>query len=179
MERVVFLRVILGIGLLALVGALVPFSIASPSSRDERALGNSGLPLPRFVSIAQNKANVRRGPGEDYPLLWQYTRIGLPLEIIAEYGQWRQIRDHENAEGWMHARLLRGERSIRVRELVEALPLRSRPAAAAGTVALIQSGSVGRLKDCKANWCEVDVGGHDGWLPRDMLWGVYRFEYNN
>lgn len=172
------LRVVIGVCLLAMVGAVAPFSIAAPSGRDERALGDSGLPLPRFVTIAQNKANVRRGPGEDYPLLWQYTRRGLPLEIVAEYGQWRQVRDHEGAEGWMHGRLLRGERAVMVRELANALPLRRQPSATAGTVALVQSGAIGRLKDCENAWCEVDMGGHDGWLPRDLLWGVYDFEYN-
>ena len=83
-------RVGLGLLLLVSIVSLLPFSIAAQTNRDDRMLGASGLPLPRFVAISENMANVRRGPGEDYPLLYQYRRQGLPLEVMAEYGQWRQ-----------------------------------------------------------------------------------------
>lgn len=176
MDRLVILRICLALGLFVAVAALLPFSIAAQTGVDNRPLGDSGLPLPRFVSIGKSEANVRRGPGEDYPLLYQYRRRGLPVEIIAEYGQWRQVRDHEGAEGWMHARLLRGTRSVMVRQAANALTLRNRPDAAGGVVALVQSGTIGRLEDCENGWCEVDLGSHEGWLQRDMLWGVYAFE---
>lgn len=179
MDRLVILRIGLGLVLLVCVVALLPFSIAAQTNQDDRPLGDSGLPLPRFVSISKSEANVRRGPGEDYPLLYQYQRRGLPLEIVAEYGQWRQVRDHEGAEGWMHARLLRGTRTIMVRQAANALALRARADGAAGVVALVQSGTIGRLEECADAWCEVQFDGHEGWLPRDMLWGVYRFEYND
>ena len=178
MDRLVIFRLGLGLVLLVCVVALLPFSIAAQNNRDERQLSDSGLPLPRFVSVSRTQANVRRGPSEDYPLLYQYRRRGLPLEIVAEYGQWRQVRDHEGSEGWMHARLLRGTRTIMVRQAANALSLRNRADRGAGVVALVQSGSIGRLEDCNGNWCEIQFDGHEGWLPRDMLWGVYRFEYN-
>lgn len=179
MDRLVILRIGLGLVLLVSVVALLPFSIAAQTTTDERPLGDSGLPLPRFVSVSKGEANVRRGPGADYPLLYQYRRRGLPLEIVAEYGQWRQVRDHEGTEGWMHARLLRGNRSALVRQAANALTLRSRPDGAAGVVALVQSGTIGRLEDCDGQWCEIEFDGHEGWLPRAMLWGVYPFEFND
>ena len=128
-------RVGLGLLLLVSIVSLLPFSIAAQTNKDDRVLGESGLPLPRFVAISENMANVRRGPGEDYPLLYQYRRQGLPLEVVAEYGQWRQVRDHEGSEGWMHARLLRGGRHAIIRQAANALPLRNAPAAGAGVVA--------------------------------------------
>ena len=90
MERLVLLRVGLGLLLFVSIVSLLPYSIAAQNSRDDRVLGESGLPLPRFVAISEKQANMRRGPGEDYPLLYQYRRQGLPLEVVAEYGQWRQ-----------------------------------------------------------------------------------------
>ncbi|MBT7641521.1 MAG: SH3 domain-containing protein [Rhodobiaceae bacterium] len=179
MNRLWIVRLSLGLVLLISVVSLVPFSISAQDSRDTRPLGDSGLPLPRFVSINKSEANMRRGPGEDYPLLFQYQRRGLPLEIIAEYGQWRQVRDHEGSEGWMHARLLRGNRTVMLRQAANALILRQRPDMGAGVVALGQSGAIGRLEECEGDWCEIDLGGHEGWVQRDMLWGVYRFEFND
>ena len=159
----------------------IPLLAIANAGADPRPVGESGLPLPRFVSIAQSEANMRRGPGGQYPLIWQYTRRGWPLEIIAEHGRWRQIRDHEGTKGWMHARLLRGKRTIIIRPQIhhQALALRTRPQADAGTVALVQMGVVGQLKKCRGNWCAVSLGDYDGWLPRAQLWGVYDFEFSD
>ena len=176
MERLVLFRVGLGLLLLVSIVSLLPYSIAAQNSRDDRLLGESGLPLPRFVAISEKKANMRRGPGEDYPLLYQYRRQGLPMEVVAEYGQWRQVRDHEGSEGWMHARLLRASRHVIIRQAANALPLRNGANAGAGVVALLQSGALARLKECVEAWCEIEAQGYRGWLQRDNLWGVYAFE---
>ncbi len=171
---IIFLGVVVSVSVSASVAAQT-----TNAPYDTRPLGDSGLPLPRFAAINKTHANVRRGPGADYPLLYQYQRRSLPLEIIAEYGQWRKVRDHEGSEGWMHVRLLRGSRTVILRQAANALRLRNRPDATAGVVALVQAGAIGRLEDCEAAWCEVDLGDHEGWLHRDMLWGVYAFEFND
>jgi SH3-like domain-containing protein len=179
MDRLVILRLGLVMALLSIIVALIPFSISAQTGADHRPLGASGLPLPRFVSINKSAANVRRGPSEEYPLLYQYQRHGLPLEIIGEYGQWRQIRDHEGSEGWMHARLLRGGRTVMLRQAATAHMLRNRAKADGGIVALVQPGAIARLDACDGDWCEIEVKGHTGWLNRDALWGVYDFEFND
>jgi SH3-like domain-containing protein len=194
MIRLLMLRLRVGLSLLVLIAALAPFSISAqspesieesggafgdaPTLQDARPKGASGLLLPRFVSIKSDAANVRRGPGPDFPLLWQYQRRNLPLEIIGEYDGWRQIRDHQGAEGWMKAPLLSGTRSVIVRRSAHAVTLRAVPDATGGVVALVQPGVIGTLDDCKRGWCEVEVDSYDGWLPRDQIWGVYPFEFS-
>ena len=193
MTRPVFLRLCLGLSLLLFMAALAPSSISAQAPRepqtsyqasykngalqDTRPLGASGLALPRFVSIKSDAANVRRGPGPDFPLLWQYQRRNLPLEIIAEYNDWRQIRDHQGGEGWMKAPLLSGTRTVIVRRSAHAVTLRATPDATGGVVALVQPGVIGTLDMCKGDWCEIEVDSYDGWLPRDQIWGVYPFEF--
>ncbi len=184
------LRPRFSLSLLVLMASLVPFSISAqspesiessgdaPALQDARPKGTSGLPLPRFVSIKSGAANVRRGPGPDFPLLWQYQRRNLPLEIIGEYDGWRQIRDHQGAEGWMKAPLLSGTRSVIVRRSAHAVTLRAVPDATGGVIALVQPGVIGTLDECKHGWCEVEVDSYDGWLPRDQIWGVYPFEFS-
>ena len=63
---------------------------------------STGLPLPRFVSLAADRVNVRFGPGRQYPVNWMFARKGLPVEIVAEFDTWRKIRDYDGEEGWIH-----------------------------------------------------------------------------
>jgi SH3-like domain-containing protein len=131
----------------------------------------TNLPLPRFVSMRGETANVRRGPSLDQRVDWAFLRRGLPLEVIAEHGQWRRVRDAEGYGGWVHHTLLSGARTALV--LGEApVPLRADPAEGAAVRALAEPGVVGRLEACAGAWCAIDAGGVEGWLPRAALWGV-------
>ncbi|MEC8467343.1 MAG: SH3 domain-containing protein, partial [Pseudomonadota bacterium] len=52
-----------------------------------------------YGSIRQNEANVRSGPGTQYPILWIYKKFGYPVEILRKYQSWYQIRDIEGETG--------------------------------------------------------------------------------
>ncbi len=77
----------------------------------QAAKGPSGLPLPRFVTLKSKRVNLRIGPGTDYAASWMYLKAGLPVEIIQEYDNWRQIRDADGTEGWVNQSLLSGSRA--------------------------------------------------------------------
>ncbi len=62
--------------------------------------------MPRFVSLKSDRVNVRGGPQKEQEVRWVYTRAGMPVEITAEYENWRRIRDWEGAEGWVYHSLL-------------------------------------------------------------------------
>jgi SH3-like domain-containing protein len=80
-----------------------------------RAKGReTGLPVPRFVSLKSREARTRVGPSLDYGTQWVYQVAGLPVEITAEYGNWRQIRDCDGVSGWMHRALLSSNRTALV-----------------------------------------------------------------
>src|SRR3954467_10988840 len=98
----VFMRIVAGL-LLVLPGGL---TLAA-----EGAGTASGLPVPRFVSLKSDKVNVRAGPTKDHDVAWVYTRSGLPVEITAEFENWRRVRDSEGAEGWVYHSLLSGRRT--------------------------------------------------------------------
>ena len=57
---------------------------------------------------------MRGGPAKDHDVAWVYTRAGLPVEITAEFENWRRIRDSEGAEGWVFHSLLSGRRTALV-----------------------------------------------------------------
>src|SRR6187551_1397129 len=72
----------------------------------------SGLPIPRFASLRSDQVNVRTGPGPRYPIDWVFKRQAMPVEIVAEYENWRKIRDWQGATGWVLQSLLTGKRSF-------------------------------------------------------------------
>ena len=71
----------------------------------------SGLPVPRFVSLKADKVNMHIGPAKTYETKWLYQRAGLPVEITAEFENWRRIRDADGTEGWVYHSLLSGRRT--------------------------------------------------------------------
>ena len=130
----------------------------------------TNLPLPRFVSIKAAEANVRRGPSLEHRIDWVFQRRHMPVEVTAEYGHWRRVRDVEGAGGWVHYSLLSGARYVLVMQ-PETL-LRNKPDAAARAVAKAEPGVVARLGECAPDWCEITAGGYTGWVGKDVLWGV-------
>jgi SH3-like domain-containing protein len=135
----------------------------------------SGLPVPRFVSLKADKVNMHIGPAKHYEVKWLYQRAGLPVEITAEFENWRRIRDSDGTEGWVYHSLLSGRRTgvVMAKSKDELIPLYDRPDAKASVTARLQPGVQGSVKRCNAAWCRVTGQGFDGWIPQERLWGVY------
>ena len=72
----------------------------------------TGLEIPRVVSLKSNEVNLRVGPSTNYPIELTYVTENLPVEIIDEFDVWRKARDHNGTIGWLHKRLIIGERFI-------------------------------------------------------------------
>lgn len=130
----------------------------------------TNLPLPRYVSLKASKANVRRGPSLTHRIDWVFTRRSMPLEVTAEYGHWRRVRDVEGAGGWVHYSLLSGARTVIVEE--DMLPLTVQPTSEAQEKAYLEIGVIARLGECNPDWCRLSSGGYEGWAPKAALWGV-------
>jgi SH3-like domain-containing protein len=151
------------------------FSVSAAKAAMEIATGPSGLPLPRFVSLKADKINVRVGPAKSYEVTWIYTRVGLPVEITAEFENWRRIRDAEGAEGWVYQSLLAGRRTAMVmaKKNAELVPVRQAGRLDGAVTAKLQPGVVGLVRRCSGSWCRISGQGFDGWIEQERLWGVY------
>jgi len=145
---------------------------------EQTAVGSAtGLPVPRFVSLKSDRVTVRAGPTKDQDVRWVFTRLALPVEVTAEFENWRRIRDREGAEGWVYHSLLSGRRTVlvepRTKSQDELLPLHSGAGEASPVVARLQPGVMGSVKRCSGSWCRIVGTGFDGWIEQDRLWGVY------
>ena len=163
---------------LASVAALVLAAAPMANAADAIATGTaSGLPVPRFVSLKPGKVNVRAGPTKDQDVTWVYTRSALPVEVTAEFENWRRVRDWEGAEGWVYHSLLSGRRTALVVPKANVkdapLPIYRGADTASNVVARLQPGVQGTVKRCTGNWCRIAGEGYDGWIEQDRLWGVY------
>jgi SH3-like domain-containing protein len=135
----------------------------------------SGLPVPRFVSLKSDHVNVRSGPTKDHDVAWIFTRPGLPVEITAEFENWRRVRDSDGSEGWVYHSLLSGRRTavVTTKQPNDLTPLYDHADATSAVEARLQTGVVATVKNCASGWCRVTGTGFDGYIQEERLWGVY------
>ena len=154
----------------AITGSLAP-----------NALGASGLPVPRFVSLKNDKVNVRKGPSSEHALAFSYQQKGLPVEITAEFENWRRVRDSEGSEGWILQNMLSGKRTALVAPGRKGsyMNLMNGPSVESGAEARLASGVVAEIKSCDGSWCRVIASGYDGYVDQNMVWGAYPGEAVN
>ncbi len=172
-----FLGAVLFSGLLALPGLITKPAIAQTSIGPE-----TRLPLPRYVSLKTDRVNLREGPSTDHGTRWVYQRAGLPVEIIAEFDNWRRIRDPEGADGWVWHSLLSGRRTAMVvpweRGNGVIVPMHERADAQARIVARLEAGVLASVSRCVEGWCRLAVADGPrseiiGFVEQEKLWGVY------
>ncbi len=148
---------------------------AAEAAVEPRRGPETGLPLPRFVSLKSSEGRARRGPNRSHRIDWLFTRRDMPLRVTAEFEHWRQVEDHEGQGGWMHHALLSGVRTVLVME--DMVTMRNQPQPGALEVAHLQAGVIARILRCEPDWCRIGVEGHRGWVERNALWGVEPHEF--
>jgi SH3-like domain-containing protein len=176
--------------ILALILCCAPMLLHAPAHAQkaetdlsQRKKGSvSGLPMPRFVSLKADEVNVRKGPGWDHAVAWVFHRAGLPVEVIAEFDVWRQVRDSEGATGWVIGSLLSGRRTVLVapwQPKEKTIDLYGSAATSAQVNAKLAPGVLGDIQQCDGMWCRISAGDVSGFLGQELVWGAYPGEKIN
>ena len=133
------------------------------------------LPVPRFVSLRSDKVHVRIGPSQSHEIRWTFAKAGLPVEIIAEFENWRRIRDSDGADGWVHQAMLSGRRTavVRASALTKTVPVYERVGGEGALIAELQPGVLANVRSCAKSWCRISGERFDGFILQTLLWGVY------
>ncbi len=157
------------------LAVLVPSAGASAGEVTGSIGSQTRLPVPRFVSLKSERVNARMGPTRDHQVIWIYQRAGLPVEVTAEFDNWRRIRDHEGTETWVFHSMLSGRRTGMVQPRGSSPELVSLMNRAGGDriVARIEPRVQGTVRSCTGSWCRFTGDGFDGWIEQNRLWGVY------
>ena len=153
--------------------------IINASSAYAENLGtDTGLKIPRFVSLKSDDSNLRVGPGENYPIKLKYIVANIPVEIIDEYKNWRKIIDYEENEGWIHKSLIKGKRFAIVNTpYQEGLQVFNKPKG--NNIGKIGKKNILEVKTCLMNWCKIKYRKNTGWVNKLNLWGIYDKETIN
>ncbi len=135
----------------------------------------TGLDLPRFISLKSNESNIRVGPSKNYPITLKYIIKDYPLKIIEEYNDWRKIIDFQNNTGWIHKSLIKSERNgiIISGDNKEVYIYNN---VFGWIIGEISNGTIVNLSKCKLNWCHVSKNNRKGWIKKEYIWGIKNSE---
>ncbi len=167
-----FAKLVLGVTTVFV--ALVSSTPFASEQGGKLTVRGSGLPVPRFVSLKFNEANLRAGPGKEYPVLWQYRLIGLPLLVDAEFGVWRKVIDLDGTTGWMHQAGLSLNRMALIQKGMSKIYQRDNPKS--GVIAVAEKSALLELQSCPKDWCHVTTDSVRGWVERVAVWGILKDE---
>ena len=131
----------------------------------------TGLEIPRYVSLKSNDANIRVGPSKNYPIEIKYIKKNYPLKVLEEYEEWRKVEDFKKNIGWIHKSLISGTRTGII------LSNDNKSIKLFNTLGGNVIGEIGKrnivfLEKCKIDWCLVSSGNYKGWIDKKYIWGV-------
>jgi SH3-like domain-containing protein len=123
-----------------------------------------------FLTLRNEKVNLRQGPSFDYPVKIYYEKKFLPVLVQEKFDNFRKIRDHENNSGWIHISQLSKKKAAIV--IDEELIMFSNSTVYSNPIALLKKGRLVKIKKCNNNWCRVISEDFKGWLKKESLWGL-------
>ena len=122
-----------------------------------------------FLSLKNNKVNLRQGPSFEYPIKLTYKKKYLPILILGKSETWRKIKDFESNSGWIHVSQLSKQKSAINKKNNSVLY--KKPTIYSKPIAKLEIGRLVLIKKCQAKWCKITSGGFSGWVYKNSLWG--------
>ena len=123
---------------------------------------------PKYASIKKEKTYSRHNASFDAPLEWIYQKKNLPILIIRERDNWREIRDIDGAESWVHVSMISNKRTFINKQDQSLLKYKDNNIISA----IIKKGVVGKIINCDEVFCKVKIKKYKGWVEKKYLWGI-------
>ena len=124
-----------------------------------------------FLTLRNDKVNLRQGPSFEYPIKLFYKKKFLPVLVQEKFENFRKIRDHENNTGWIHVSQLSKKKAAIVIDgeayIFSSNTIFSKP------LAISKNGKLLLIKKCKKDWCKISSENIKGWIKKESLWGLY------
>ena len=122
-----------------------------------------------YLSITTDNANIRSGPGTNYPAAMELFQ-GYPLKVEKKEGEWYKITDFENDAGWVHTSIVKKADTVIV-NAQKSINMRSGPSTKDAIVADVERGVVLTRISEEGGWTKVrHSSGTTGWIYSSLLW---------
>ncbi len=122
-----------------------------------------------FLTLRNDKTNLRQGPSFEYPIKIFYKKKYLPVKVRDTSNNFRKVIDHENNSGWIHvSQLSKKKAAISIDEdliVFRNNTIYSKP------LVVLEKGRLCLIKKCRDKWCKIKVGKFVGWVNKESLWG--------
>ena len=124
-----------------------------------------------FLTLRNEKVNLRQGPSFDYPIKIFYKKKFLPVLIQDKSDNFRKIRDHENNTGWVHISQLSKKKAAII--IDDDVLVFNKPSIYSMPKVILKKGRLCKIRKCKNEWCYINVDKFKGWVKKQSLWGLF------
>ena len=124
-----------------------------------------------FISIKEitNKANLRKGPGDWYPIKWQINAPSLPLKVIEKGEFYNKVELHDGTQGWLSIILTSNKKNLIVIRDANLIDNNGK------IKAKILKDNIIKTYNCdlekKPQLCRVKIQSVKGFIKKSYLWG--------
>ena len=122
-----------------------------------------------FLTLRNEKVNLRQGPSFKYPIKIFYKKKYLPVLVQDKSDNFRKIRDHENNSGWLHVSQLSKKKAAI--SIDEGLIVFKNPTIYSKPLVILAKGRLCLISKCEKEWCKIKVDKFKGWVTKESLWG--------
>ena len=122
-----------------------------------------------YLTLRNDKVNLRQGPSLNYPIKLVYNKKFLPILIKDKSGNFRKVLDHENNSGWIHISQLSKKRAAL--SILDELIVFQKPSIYSKPLVKLEIGRLCLVKKCKNDWCKIKTGDYSGWVEKQNLRG--------
>ena len=122
-----------------------------------------------FLTLRNDKVNLRLGPSFDYPIKIVYKKKYLPVLVKDKSDNFRKIKDHESNTGWIHISQLSKKKAGII--TANKVYLLNKPTIYSRPIAKIEKGHLVLISKCKKIWCKVKTSGYSGWIEKKNILG--------
>ena len=122
-----------------------------------------------YLTLRNEKVNLRQGPSLDHPVKLIYKKKFLPVLIIDTSYNFRKIIDHENNSGWIYVGKL-SKKKAALNNFDNSIIFK-RPSFYSKPIVSLEKGRLCIVKKCKKEWCKIITGNYSGWIEKQKLKG--------
>ena len=123
-----------------------------------------------FLTLRNEKVNLRQGPSFEYPIKLFYKKKFLPVLVQDKFENFRKIRDHENNSGWVHISQLSKKKAALT--IDNNLLVFNKPSIYSKPSVVLKKGRLCKIIKCNDLWCKIKVENFKGWVKKESLWGL-------